>query len=517
MVEVTIEPDLYEEARALDRSSWNRSNIQFSRLSIKIAKSLLLLNKAITIEDLTAYFTRLASAWNVGAGGTDTPPPPFCCVEGVAYAVNAIKVKNVREPGHVRIVVPFYCEQERGAKATLAENPNGEESACQKVQECLFLLEMNPNMSMDLVFVNDSIAEKKDEQDGGSAKLFEGSIVEFIKENEFKATIKGGNIDLDRLSVRFTSCEAEASGDTPYESASEKRTRLENRDPQTGKLRERKGGAVLAGMEIPLPEAWLDRPQRAIRCLVDGDSAHPVASFVGDAVYSILELGNVAYLGNMKHPCTCISHAPEAEGGDGDNSGESKGTRAKVENRKLFFSGFIVPFLFPELSLKYKYTGTTQLPIKAFRGDIDFCMAKLTTVQPNVDLGMLALLCTTLNEQGGTIDSGAVTIRDNVASSTMTTTDLGAEWNKTYGPIFTSAVSLCRTLKPKEFQELDAGVTTFIQSMQLKHYETLFGEDAMDNSHIQSLFATVAQFKGASDRVAVLAEIKSNLETLFKE
>jgi hypothetical protein len=130
---------------------------------------------------------------------------------------------------------------------------------------------------------------------------------------------------------------------------------------------------------------------------------------------------------------------------------------------------------------------------------------------------MLALLCTTLNEQGGTIDSGAVTIRDNVASSTMTTTDLGAEWNKTYGPIFTSAVSLCRTLKPKEFQELDAGVTTFIQSMQLKHYETLFGEDAMDNSHIQSLFATVAQFKGASDRVAVLAEIKSNLETLFKE
>ena len=510
---------MYNEARALDQSSWNRSNIQFSRLSIKIAKSLLRLNKTITIKDLTAYFTQLASAWNADGGDT-TSSPPFCCVEGVAYAVNALKVKSIREPGHVRIVVPFYCEQERGAKATLEENPNGEESAVQKVQECLFLLEMSPNMSMDLVFVNDSIAEKKDEQDGGSAKLFVQSILEYIKENDFTATIKGENsssIDLDRLSIRFTSCEAEASSNTPFESAPEKRTRLENRDPQTGKLQERKGGAVLAGMEIPLPKMWLERPQRAIRCLVDGDTAHPVASFVGDAVYSILVLGNAAYLGNMKHPCTCISVAPETEGGEGGGSGESAGTRAKVKNRKLFFSGFIVPFLFPELSLKYKYTGTTQLPVKAFRGDIDFSKAKLTTVQPNVDLGMLALLCTSLNKQGGTIDSGAVTIRDNVASSTMTTTDLAAEWNKTYGPIFTSAVILCRTLKPKEFQELDAGVATFIQNMQLKHYETLFGEDAMDNSHIQSLFATVAQFKGASDRMAVLAEITSNLEILFKE
>eukprot|EP00529_Nitzschia_sp_RCC80_P011887 CAMPEP_0113466016 /NCGR_PEP_ID=MMETSP0014_2-20120614/14046_1 /TAXON_ID=2857 /ORGANISM="Nitzschia sp." /LENGTH=562 /DNA_ID=CAMNT_0000358209 /DNA_START=74 /DNA_END=1762 /DNA_ORIENTATION=- /assembly_acc=CAM_ASM_000159 len=561
VVEVTFDPDLYDEARALDQSSWNRSNIQFSCLSIKIAKSLLSSThddgSVPTIHDLTVASTELSRAWNdvAGAGSTRAaaqptpppPPPPFCCVEGVAYAVNALKVKSVQGgPCHVRIVVPFYCEHERGRKATADENPNGEESAVQKVQECLFLLDMNPQMSMDLVFVNDSIAEKKDEQDGGSARLFLQSILEYVKENclvihkgdadadtdtdtDTDASIMGGgtiSLDLGQLSIRFTSCEVEASKGTPYESAKDRRARFENRDAQTGKLQERKGGAVLAGMELPLPDEWTTKGsgqqsnlRRTIRCLVDGDSAHPVASFVGDAVYSILELGHVAYLGNMKHPCTCISIAPEvgSGGGGGGGGGESAGTRAKVKNRKLFFSGFIVPFLFPELSLKYNYTGTTQLPVKAFRGDIDFCKATLSTVQPNVDLGMLALLCTTLNEHGGTIDSGPVTIRDNVASSTMTTTDLGAEWNKTYGPIFTSAVSLCRTLKPDEFEKLDPWVTAFIENMQLKHYETLFGEDTMKNSHAQELFATMEQFKGANDRVPILARIKSNLKTLFPE
>lgn len=43
-----------------------------------------------------------------------------------------------------------------------------------------------------------------------------------------------------------------------------------------------------------------------------------------------------------------------------------------------------------------RYTGTTQLPVKAFRGDLDFAKACLPTVQPNVDLGMLALCVTYL-------------------------------------------------------------------------------------------------------------------------
>ena len=177
-----------------------------------------------------------------------------------------------------------------------------------------------------------------------------------------------------------------------------------------------------------------------------------------------------------------------------------------MANRKLFFSGFIVPFLFPELTLKYKYTGTTQLPVKAFRGDVDFATACLPTVQPNVDLGMLALCVTYLNANGGSIDSGAVTIRDNIASSTMTTSELSAEWTKTYGPIFTSAVGLCRTLKPDDFAALPAWLTTFIEGMELKHYTVLFGDKG--TPEVNAVFAKMKTFREAADRNAVLAELE---------
>ena len=160
----------------------------------------------------------------------------------------------------------------------------------------------------------------------------------------------------------------------------------------------------------------------------------------------------------------------------------------------------------PRLTLRYKYTGTTQLPVKAFRGDIDFAKACLPTVQPNVDLGMLALLVTCLNEQGGTIDSGPVTIRDNIASSTMTTSDLAAEWTKTYGPIFTSAVGLCRTLKPDDFAKLPGWLCTFIEGMELKHYSALFGDSP--TAQTDALFAKMKTFREADDRSAVLAEME---------
>merc|ERR1712146_365997 len=180
------------------------------------------------------------------------------------------------------------------------------------------------------------------------------------------------------------------------------------------------------------------------------------------------------------------------------------------QNRKLFFSGFIVPFLFPELTLKYKYTGTTQLPVKAIRGDVNFAEAKLTTVQPNVDLGILALVVSTLNAKGGTIDSGPVTIRDNIASSTMTTSDLGAEWTKTYGPIFTSSVGLCRKLKPDDFAKLPEWLTKFIEGMELKHYEAFFGDST--TPEVADLFTTMKKYKGAEDRDAVLTELKACFE-----
>ena len=521
---VKVDTSLAEEARILDESPLNRSNIRFSRLSMKIAKQILssASDQPSLLEHLELEFATLAKDWNSAAGaGGSRSKPPFCCVEGVAYAINAHKIKSIRGEGHVMITVPFYCEFERGRPAT-DENPNGEESPIQKLEECIFLLSFNDNISMDLIFVNDVIAEKKDDKDGGgSAKLFKKSILDYVASNGLDVDLKsergvdGGRAEGDfdsltaldgRLRIRFTSCEKEASKDSKFETAEDKRRRMENRG-EDGKLRERKGGAVLTGMELNLPENA--DPRRVVRCLVDGDSAHPVASYVGDAAYSILECNHTAYLGNLKHAGTCVSVVGEESGG------ATAGTQAKVQNRKLFFSGFIVPFLFPELALKYQYTGTTQLPLKAFRGDIDFGKAKLKTVQPNVDLGLLALLCSSLNANGGSIDSGPVTIRDNVASSTMTTDDLCSEWTKTYGPIFTSPVSLCRELKPTEFERLPLWLTKFIENMELRHYTTLFGEEASGDSDVIALFSIMEKYKGATDRDAVLNQLKTAFDKIF--
>lgn len=486
-----------EKATDLDKSDTNRSNIKFSNLSMEIARKLLASSPAL--DSLEKKYVELAKAWNKG------PKPPFCCVEGVKYAIDGLKFGSIAEAGHVVICVPFYMEFERGTPAT-AENPNGEESPIQKLTEAMFLIEFSKNMSIDLIFINDSIAEKKDDKDGGSPALFMRAIEEYCSANKVTSQ-KGENgtttlLD-ERLRISFTSVGGEAAKGSAFESAEEKTKRLENRG-EDGKLRERKGGAVLSGLEIPIVEKFADKPKRVIRCLVDGDSAHPVGSFIGDAAYSVLQLGNTAYLGNLKDPSTCISIVGAESGGGSD------ATQARVQNRKLFFSGFTVPFLFPELTIKYKYTGTTQLPVKAIRGDINFAEAKLPTVQPNVDLGILALVISYLNKNGGTIDSGPVTIRDNIASSTMTTSDLGAEWTKTYGPIFTSAVGLCRTLKPDDFAKLPEWLTKFIEGMQLKHYEILFGDTS--SAEVDALFAKMKSFRDAADRAAVLDELKGCFE-----
>lgn len=122
---------------------------------------------------------------------------------------------------------------------------------------------------------------------------------------------------------------------------------------------------------------------------------------------------------------------------------------------------------------------------------------------------MLAYLCSYLNVNGGSIDSGPVTIRDNVASSTMTTDDLHSEWTKTYGPIFTSAVGLCREFKPQEFERLPSWLTSFIENMELEHYTTLFGEEAASNPHVLALFSTMQKYQGASDQQVILAKLRS--------
>merc|ERR1712216_578074 len=177
---------------------------------------------------------------------------------------------------------------------------------------------------------------------------------------------------------------------------------------------------------------------------------------------------------------------------------------SRTENS--FSQALLSPSCSPS-SFPYKYMGTVQLPVKAICGDVDFEAAKLTTVQPNVDLGILALVCSTLNSVGGTIDSGPVTIRDNIASSTMTTSDLGAEWTKTYGPIFTSSVGLCKTLKPEEFASKPEWLTTFIGGMTLDHYTALFGDSV--TAEVLALFAKMKEFK-------TKPEIIEELKPLFE-
>jgi len=409
-------------------------------------------------------------------------------VEGLTYAANALKFSKISEPGLVVIGVPFYMEFERGPDGSPTENPNGEYSPVQKIEEGLWLLKYAPKMKMSIIFCNDAIAEKKDIEKGTgdtSPALFKRLLKDYMEKTgiAYKTTNELTTFTcLDgRLLVTFTSCQEQADLGGP-----EKVKRIENRS-KAGKLQERKGGAVMCALEMPLPKEFESKPKNSMRCLVDGDSAHPVGSFIGDAAYSVLEKGNTAYLGNLKHASTTISVVGEDAGG-GDDA-----TQARVQNRKLFFSGFIVPFLFPELTTKYKYTGTIQLPVKAIRGDVDFAAAKLTTVQPNCDLGILALVCSTLNSVGGTIDSGPVTIRDNIASSTMTTSDLGAEWTKTYGPIFTSSAGLCSSLKPAEFASKPKWLTTWIENMTLDHYTALFGDKV--TPEVTALFAKMKDFR----------------------
>lgn len=332
-----IDLTLVEEALQLDRSGINRSNILFSRLSVKIATQLLR-KSGVSLSSLETHFVKLAHDWNSKNNNTHASKqhaPPFCCVEGVAFAVNAKKIQLIQEAGHIVITVPFYCEHERLAPAS-TENPNGEESPIQKLEECLFLLDFNEKISIDLIFVNDVIAEKTDEKDGGSARLFKTAILQYAQDKHLEFEISQKDDDEQyfniiktlkrRFCIHFTSCEKEASLDSANETAAARRLRWENRDVGNGQLRERKGGAVLVGMERALPKPQLASPQRVLRCLVDGDSAHPIGSFVGDAAYAILQHGKAAYLGNLKHPCTCISILPKESGG------VSAATQAKVKN-----------------------------------------------------------------------------------------------------------------------------------------------------------------------------------------
>jgi hypothetical protein len=80
---------------------------------------------------------------------------------------------------------------------------------------------------------------------------------------------------------------------------------------------------------------------------------------------------------------------------------------------------------------------------------------------------------------------------------------------------FTSAVSLCRELKPNDFSNLDPWWTNFMEHMELRHYVTLFGEDATSNDTVVKLFQKMKEFSGATDRGLVLDELKRIMQQIF--
>ena len=102
---------LVVEATELDKSDTNRSNVNFSYLSQRIAKAVL--ETKPSLDDLEKRYEALATKWNEG-----TEKPPFCVVEGVKYAIDATKWAAIAEPGNVTVCVPFYMEFERGVPAT---------------------------------------------------------------------------------------------------------------------------------------------------------------------------------------------------------------------------------------------------------------------------------------------------------------------------------------------------------------------------------------------------------------
>jgi len=58
-----------------------------------------------SLSDLEMEFTELAKDWN----DTNNDKTPFCCIEGVKYAINAFKVQSIQEEGLIVITMPFYA------------------------------------------------------------------------------------------------------------------------------------------------------------------------------------------------------------------------------------------------------------------------------------------------------------------------------------------------------------------------------------------------------------------------
>lgn len=474
---------LLNKAFELDNESISKLHPDYSTVSRSIAE--LILTQDISIQALSDKYENLFRQYTA-----DHSQVPFALLQAVKFAINRKKIAEIDNPNLFVIGITYFKEAHR-AEAPSEFYPHGEDAPVQKVKDMLFLIKSS-NTVVDMVYMNDAIAEKKEDLDtiSNTPLIYRRKIISFALENPGLAEgieLRGSNGEKiepsqkifdeeallaqvseiilagGRLRIVFTSLEEFISEHETAESPSF-RNRFERRSAE-GKLIERKGGGVLASFERPIDNYREDyRPEDTMRVMVDADRAFPEAGFLGDMAYSILVEKNIAYLGDLRDPLTLKAGADM-------KSPENVIDQTKAKRRKLFLSGLLVPTFFRELKDAHNYTGTTQLPIKAASGTVDFTKYQLQTIQPNIDLGIISVLLDSANKEGKLIGSGPIIAIDNLESSTMSSQDLAAEWEKTYGPIFKSVEELVRS---SELKNRFGWLLDFVKRMDLRIYTKLF-------------------------------------------
>lgn len=453
---------------------------------------------------------------------------PYVLIEALKYATNRLKVGEIKEEGLAVLNVTFFKEAHR-AVDNGPETPQGEHAPVEKLKDIMFLI-ANSNISADIIFTDDSIAEKKDvEGEQNTTYLYKKELLTYIAQNLEKfsniqflinssvETLKVEELlqnpelfnslteiilDDGKVRIIFTSIEKEVQI-REQKGENTLRARIENRNSETNKLTERKGGGVVISFERDIDSYRSDYPaNRVVRILSDADRAFPEASFVGDALYSILQENNIAYLADLKD-------AASVSVGSSNTETVDQQTILKIKRRKLFLSGFLIPTFFQELRAVHNYTGTTQLPAKAVSGEVDYKAAQLKTVQPNVDLGIISVMLHTADQLDRKIDSGPILNRENVGSSTMTSSNISDEWEKTYGPIFKSVPDL---VNHRDLLEKYNWIIEFLKRMNYSHYELLFTSSTDDR--VNRMFDIIEAAGKNGFKEQDYSELKGILENL---
>jgi len=400
----------------------------------------------------------------------------FVDAESYAFARNRIKILELDTPAFARVCITYFKEMQGENIGRMypqsITNQNGEDSIWEILNDVYFLVN-NSKLTVEVLFINDVIGEKQEDAHYDSAEVTRDIAARFVKNYHGVQTTYGYQID--NIHLRFVTLQEIASLHNQI-------VRFEDRDPDTGKIRERKGGGVLAGLETPeLEYSTQILADRKLKVCMDADRAYKVGTFLGDAVHAIVTQHATAYLADLNHA---------------DTINTAGGTRGK---RKIFFSGLVVQTLFPDLTQKYHYTGTTQVPAKAFGWDME--TKDVYQVRPNIDLALINAALHFAKYTDRDIAHGPVINIDNAASSTMSMSDTVSEWEKTYGPIFQDAGTLA------EANGLDHWLVTVMKDMTYDQYTRLF----YASSHSAAIIAKNAELFEAID--ALIMTRNANQDT----